>query len=115
MTDDEFYMQDGGEPSEYERMVEEKRMERLLKQQIKKYGEDAMRMEPSMAIDSSTMPVEDFQRSYQLRMPGVQHPKKRKRTRWRRYSRFVAVSVAGSASIGPRHRNRHKPRVDWCV
>ena len=72
MTDDEFYMQDGGEPSEYERMVEEKRMERLLKQQIKKYGEDAMRMEPSMAIGSSTMPVEDFQ-SYQLRMPGVQH------------------------------------------
>jgi hypothetical protein len=77
MTDDEFYMQDGGEPSEYERMVEEKRMERLLKQQIKKYGEDAMRLEPSMAIDSSTMPVEDFQRSYQLRMPGVQHPKKK--------------------------------------
>jgi hypothetical protein len=75
VTDEEFYMRDGGEPSEYEQMVEQKRQERLLKQQIKKYGDDAMRVEPTMAMDSSTMPMEDFQRSYQLRMPGVKHAK----------------------------------------
>ena len=79
VTDEEFYMRDGGEPSEYERLIEEKRQERLLKQQIKKYGDDAMRVEPAMAMDSSTIPVEDFQRSYQLRMPGVQHPKKKEK------------------------------------
>ena len=32
VTDEEFYMRDGGEPSEYERLIEEKRQERLLKQ-----------------------------------------------------------------------------------
>eukprot|EP01046_Picozoa_sp_COSAG06_P030564 COSAG06_NODE_2911_length_6102_cov_2.217724_3_plen_89_part_00 len=48
-------MRDGGEPSEYERLIEEKRQERLLKQQIKKYGDDAMRVEPAMAMDSSDL------------------------------------------------------------
>ena len=38
-----------------------------------------MRVEPTMAMDSSTIPVEDFQRSYQLRMPGVQHPRKKEK------------------------------------
>ena len=75
MPDDEFFFADAGEPSEYERMLEEKRQERLLKQQIKQYGDDAMRFEPTMAMDSSTMPTEEFQRSYQLRMPGVKHAK----------------------------------------
>ena len=75
MPDDEFFFADAGEPSEYERMLEEKRQERLLKQQIKQYGDDAMRFEPTMAVDSSTMPTEEFQRSYQLRMPGVKHAK----------------------------------------
>ena len=37
--------------------------------------DDAMRFEPTMAMDSSTMPTEEFQRSYQLRMPGVKHAK----------------------------------------
>ena len=75
MPDDEFFFADAGEPSEYERMLEEKRQERLLKQQIKQYGDDAMRFEPTMAMDSSTMPTEEFQRSYQMRMPGVKHAK----------------------------------------
>ena len=56
-------------------MLEEKRQQRLLEKQIKQYGDDAMRFDPKIAIDSSTMPTEDFQRSYQMRMPGVKHDK----------------------------------------
>jgi hypothetical protein len=75
MTEEEYYMGDGGEPSEHEKLIEQKRMERLLKSQIKKYGEDAMRVEPAMAVGASTLPTEDFQRSFQMRMPGVKHAK----------------------------------------
>ena len=75
MPEDEYYYAEDGEPSDYEKMVEEKRQERLLKQQIKQYGDDAMRFDPTMAIDSSTIPTEEFQRSYQMRMPGVKHTK----------------------------------------
>ena len=75
MTEEEYYMGDAGEPSEHEKLIEQKRMERLLKMQIKKYGEDAMRVEPAMAVGASTLPTEDFQRSFQMRMPGVKHAK----------------------------------------
>ena len=73
MTEEEYYMGDGTEPSEHEKMVEQKRMERLLKMQIKKYGEDAMRVEPAMAVNASTLPTEEYHRSFQMRMPGVKH------------------------------------------
>lgn len=79
MTEEEYYMGDGGEPSEHEKLIEEKRMERLLKMQIKKYGEDAMRVEPAMAVGASTLPTEDFQRSFQMRMPGVKHAKSKEK------------------------------------
>ena len=75
MPEEEYFFGEGNEPSEYERLVEQKRQERLLKQQIKQYGDDAMRVEPTMAMDASTIPTEDFQRSYQMRMPGVRHAK----------------------------------------
>jgi hypothetical protein len=34
MTEEVYYMGDGGEPSEHEKLIEQKRMERLLKSQI---------------------------------------------------------------------------------
>ena len=35
MTEEEYYMGDGVEPSEHEKLVEQKRMERLLKSQMR--------------------------------------------------------------------------------
>ena len=75
VTEEEYYFGQGTEPSQYELMLEQKRQEKLLKQQIAKYGDDAMRVDPTMAMDASTIPTEDFQRSYQMRMPGVKHAK----------------------------------------
>ena len=75
VSEEEFFYGDGNELSQYEQMLEEKRQQRLLENQIKQYGDDAMRFDPKIAIDSSTMPTEDFQRSYQMRMPGVRHAK----------------------------------------
>ena len=75
VSEEEFYYGDGNELSQYEQMLEEKRQQTLLQKQIKQYGDDAMRFDPKIAIDSSTMPTEDFQRSYQMRMPGVRHAK----------------------------------------
>ena len=80
VSEEEFYYGDGGgELSHYEQMLEEKRQQKLLEKQIKQYGDDAMRFDPKIAIDSSTMPTEDFQRSYQMRMPGVRHAKPREK------------------------------------
>ena len=44
----------------------ETRMDRLLKQQVKRYGDDAMRVDPKISVDNSTIPTEDFARSYVL-------------------------------------------------
>jgi hypothetical protein len=75
MPDDEYFYGVGNEPSEYELMLEQKRQERVLKQQIRQYGDDAMRVDPRLASDSGSIPTEEFQRSYQMRIPGVKHAK----------------------------------------
>jgi hypothetical protein len=69
-VEDDLYGAIGTEPSEYQRMAEEKRMQRMLDAQIRKYGDDAMRVDPKMKVDSSAMPTEEVEHSYQLRMPG---------------------------------------------
>ena len=60
-----------GEPSPYELEMERLRMDKLLQSQVRKYGDDAMRTQPTIALDDSAMPTEDFQRSCVLRIPGV--------------------------------------------
>ena len=78
---EEYYAREGNEPSHYELFLEEKRKERQLKEQIRKYGDEQMRVDPRMKLDEAArMPTEDFKRGYQLRMPGsrVSKPKKEK-------------------------------------
>jgi hypothetical protein len=60
------------EPTPYERHIEQARQERELKRQVKRYGEDAMRVDPQMNLTdaASSMPTESFTRAYQMRMPG---------------------------------------------
>ena len=60
------------EPTPYERHIEQARQERELKRQIKRYGDDAMRVDPQMNLTdaASSMPTESFTRAYQMRMPG---------------------------------------------
>jgi len=73
--DEEYYYGVGNEPSEYEQMLESKRQQRLLDRQIEQYGDDAMRTDARLASDSGSIPTEEFQRSYQMRIPGVKHAK----------------------------------------
>ena len=68
---EEYYYAGETEPSPYELAMEQKRMDRLLQQQVKRYGDDAMRSNPKISVDNSTIPTEEFARSYVLRMPGV--------------------------------------------
>ena len=68
---EEYYYAGETEASPYELAMEQKRMDRLLQQQVKRYGDDAMRSNPKISVDNSTIPTEEFARSYVLRMPGV--------------------------------------------
>ena len=68
---EEYYYSGETEPSPYELAMEQKRMDRLLQQQVKRYGDDAMHSNPKISVDNSTIPTEEFARSYVLRMPGV--------------------------------------------
>lgn len=70
---EEYYYSGETEASPYELAMEQKRMDRLLQQQVNRYGDDAMRVNPKISVDNSTIPTEDFARSYVLRMPGVNH------------------------------------------
>ena len=62
------------ELSAYEQFLEEQRQHRELEKQVRKYGEDAMRVDPQMNLTDATssMPTESFTRAYQMRMPGSQ-------------------------------------------
>ena len=70
-TDHEFGKR---ELSAYEEFLEEQRQQRELEKQVRKYGEDAMRVDPQMNLTDATssMPTESFTRAYQMRMPGSQ-------------------------------------------
>ena len=62
------------ELSAYEEFLEEQRQQRELEKQVRKYGDDAMRVDPQMNLTDavSSMPTESFTRAYQMRMPGSQ-------------------------------------------
>ena len=68
-TDHEFGKR---ELSAYEQFLEEQRQHRELEKQVRKYGDDAMRVDPQMNLTdaASSMPTESFTRAYQMRMPG---------------------------------------------
>ena len=57
------------DPSPYELAMEQRRMERKMKQQVKKYGEEAMRSELKQEFDAA-VPTEGFQRSVVLKGEG---------------------------------------------
>jgi hypothetical protein len=65
-----------GEPSAYDLHVARARQERELRKQVRKHGDEAMRVEPKVAVGSSdTLSTEPFERSYIMRMPGSTAPK----------------------------------------
>lgn len=60
------------ELSAYEQFLEEQRQQRELERQVRKYGDDAMRVDPQMNLTdaASSLPTEPYTRAYQMRMPG---------------------------------------------
>ena len=60
------------ELSAYEQFLEEQRQQRELERQVRKYGDDAMRVDPQMNLTDAAagIPTESFTRAYQMRMPG---------------------------------------------
>ena len=65
------------DPSPYELAMEQRRMERKMKQQVKKYGEEAMRSELKQEFDAA-VPTEGFQRSVVLKGEGNKSKAKEK-------------------------------------
>ena len=72
----------GTEPSAYEQHMQAEREKRQLKQQIRRFGDDAMRVDPKLPLgnagNAASLPakgVEAFERGYVLRMPGSKAPK----------------------------------------
>jgi hypothetical protein len=64
-----------GEPSAYDLHVARARQERELRQQIRRHGDESMRVEPKMEVGSDALSTEPFERSYIMRMPGSSAPK----------------------------------------
>ena len=60
------------ELSAYEQYLEEQRQQRELEKQVRRFGDDAMRVDPQMNLTdaASSIPTESFTRAYQMRMPG---------------------------------------------
>ena len=91
------------EPSAYEQHMEAERQNRQLKQQIKQFGDDAMRVDPRLPLgnagNTTGLPdkgVEAFERGYVLRMPGSKAPKQESKDPLR--SLLKAMSISGTKS-----------------
>eukprot|EP01043_Picozoa_sp_COSAG02_P015559 COSAG02_NODE_665_length_18739_cov_9.192918_11_plen_355_part_00 len=67
--DPEEFLGDNGEPSQYELLLEKERQDKLLKQQIRQHGEEAMQTKPVLPLGSG-IETEPFERSYVMKMPG---------------------------------------------
>jgi hypothetical protein len=63
------------EPSAYDLHVAQARQERQLRQQIRKHGDEAMRVEPKVEVGSDALSTEPFERSYVIRMAGSSAPR----------------------------------------
>ena len=81
--------------SAYEQYLEEQRRERELKKQLRRYGDDAMRVDPQMNLTdaASSMPTESFTRAYQMRMPGSKVDKPESKDPLRSLMKAMSIDV----------------------
>lgn len=56
------------DPTPYELHLQRQREAVELRKQVRKFGDEAMRVDPRLALDAP-LPPEDFERAFQLRMP----------------------------------------------
>lgn len=83
------------ELSAYEQHLEEQRQQRELKKQLRKYGDDAMRVDPQMNLTdaASSLPTESFTRAYQMRMPGAKVEKPESKDPLRSLMKAMQIDV----------------------
>ena len=62
------------EPTAYELHCQKQRELRELERQVDRFGADAMKVDPRLALDAP-LPPEEFERALQLRMPDQKAPK----------------------------------------
>jgi len=87
------------EPSAYEQHMAAERQKRELKSQIKRFGDDAMRVDPTLPLGASgaaVAPTEQFERGYVMRMPGSRAPKQESKDPLR--SLLKAMQITGNKS-----------------
>jgi hypothetical protein len=86
------------EPSAYEQHLAAERQKRQLTQQIKRFGDDAMRVDPTLPLGASGAAVpketEQFERGYVMRMPNSKAPKQESKDPLR--SLLKAMQITGS-------------------
>ena len=88
------------EPTAYERSCEEARQARLVKQQIRKYGEDAMKADPQVAVGAQGVTTEPFERSLVLRMPGSTAEKKKEKDPLASLLKAMQIDVTKTRATG---------------
>ena len=102
-TDQEFGKR---ELSAYERYLEEQRQERELKKQLRRYGDDAMRVDPEMNLTDAAagnIATESFTRAYQMRMPGSKVEQPESKDPLRSLMKAMKIDVT---------KAREKPKTD---
>ena len=102
------------EPTPYERHIEQARQERELKRQVKRYGEDAMRVDPQMNLTdvASSMPTESFTRAYQMRMPGSQVEKAKEKDPLASLMKALNIDVKKSRETQTGDGTKHSGSFD---
>ena len=99
-TPDEYgeWAIDDGDPTPYQLLCEQARQDRLLQQQVRKYGDAEMRKGVTVPIGNAEMPVEGYVRSYELKMPGQKCQKKKEIDPCARLIRAMKVGSLADAT-----------------
>ena len=102
------------ELSAYEQHLAAERQKRQLAQQIKRFGDDAMRVDPTLPLGATGSAVpketEQFERGYVMRMPGSKAPKQESKDPLR--SLLKAMQITGTKSQDtPKGHGTKSPRT----
>jgi len=107
------------EPSAYELHCQKQKELRELERQVHRFGEDALKTDPRLALDAP-LPAEEFERALQLRMPDQKPAKQEDPDPCKSLLKALGIKKSASKKNSPvdknvakrKHNDRHGDGAD---
>jgi hypothetical protein len=104
---EEMHGGDNGGMSQYQALMEQERQDKLLKQQIRKHGEEEMQVKPVLPLGSG-VDSEPFARSFVMKMPGETVVKKPDKDPLRSLMKQMGLTQGPDVTAGDKNASTKK-------